>query len=268
MVSEQPFGVIMKTIRINHGLDQKTMAKKIGITQSTLSKYENLEMKPDITVWFDFCFTYDLVPDCFTENGFVEKVDVEENRLLELCRSKKYFDAEITNISLIIPIISYVDKQHQTKVKNFYKEIGIKPEFFRVRQNLVPLRFLYFFLNQASALFSSGDNDFFIKQIFENFCPLCLGRQFIDKNEGLEQFKVDFLLSLPMQQKNIIKDVVLNEKEIEVSLSSHMINAANDSDNLWPQYLNHFLQFVVSKSLRREPTQFHTKQNFPKLIIN
>jgi len=74
------FGQMLKKLRVDNELSQKTLADKIGITQQSISAYENGTSDPSIdwlikfaqffNVTIDYLVGYSHVPsnNCFTED--------------------------------------------------------------------------------------------------------------------------------------------------------------------------------------------------------
>lgn len=57
---------IFKIVRITSNLDQKQIAKKLKITQGTVSKIEAGEMTPNLELWYTFVKTFKIDdPFCF-----------------------------------------------------------------------------------------------------------------------------------------------------------------------------------------------------------
>jgi transcriptional regulator with XRE-family HTH domain len=54
---------IIRDERIARNLTQIEMAKTLGISQSALSKIENLAMMPTLIPWLRFCSTFNLPSD-------------------------------------------------------------------------------------------------------------------------------------------------------------------------------------------------------------
>lgn len=56
------YGIIIKNIRLRANLTQNQLAKKIGISRSSISAYELEVKKPNIDTFFKICFYCHAVP--------------------------------------------------------------------------------------------------------------------------------------------------------------------------------------------------------------
>lgn len=57
------YGKRLKELRIEKGLTQKELAKKINTTQSTIGKYEREELQPNVEIIIQICKLFNISSD-------------------------------------------------------------------------------------------------------------------------------------------------------------------------------------------------------------
>jgi len=61
---------VIKWIRNNHGLSQVELAKKLGVTQSCISKIENASISLAAVVLLNICDSFNISTRVFTESNW------------------------------------------------------------------------------------------------------------------------------------------------------------------------------------------------------
>lgn len=90
-------GSRLKTLRNGMGKSQKQMAEMVGVTQSTINRYENNESEPvyrvllwyadtfDVSLDYIFCRTDNPQSKYFSQNPDIEKNSTEWQEFVESC---------------------------------------------------------------------------------------------------------------------------------------------------------------------------------------
>ncbi len=80
---DNPIGNKIKSLRIEHGMNQKDLAEKLNITQSAYSRLERGETKPDIERLIKLGEIYDVEPTDLIANKEGNTINFQENKHIE-----------------------------------------------------------------------------------------------------------------------------------------------------------------------------------------
>lgn len=132
---------ILKTLRKFYGVNQRQMATIIGITQGTMSKLEAGQLGLSAIQWISLCSKYSLNPSII-ETGRIEalseiKIDINKNQAPEGFKVDKKFKFLMgSSVRTVYPFVKFMNcKIGVEKSNEFFKSIGIDPDYF-VIQNL------------------------------------------------------------------------------------------------------------------------------------
>lgn len=79
---------IIRDERLARDLTQIEMANELGISQSALSKIENLAMMPTLIPWLKFCSTFNLPANLPLDEklyrGWIKEVEKKNSRVLKV----------------------------------------------------------------------------------------------------------------------------------------------------------------------------------------
>lgn len=143
-IDQKDFGMIFKATRKINRLQQVSFAAILDVSQGTISKIESGIMQPELSLWFNFLKSFNIVaPYCFTYGGveFHESIYKEFKKngapLLPLFDFNK--DKIIFEVKTIRPLVDFLMKNHLKVFSIFLKKNKIRPEVFYILNH--PLTF-------------------------------------------------------------------------------------------------------------------------------
>lgn len=148
---------VMRAARKSLGLRQTQVCKRLGISQSALSKLENEVLIPSAPLWLAFCEIFN-VPVLCLKSGFIDR---ELHSFLRSGSSeegfkvpKKYNMHKGSKVRALRPIIDFFESElGEEKLVEFLKENKLDPDFFTIYDNQINLDF---FISMTSSLVTKG----------------------------------------------------------------------------------------------------------------
>lgn len=136
---------IIRTARKQRGWTQIDTAKKIGVSQSALSKLESGILIPSVHQWFEFCTAAGIPADSHV-HGYLDRLEIirfqdqlsnQNFKVNEIYR----VDAASSARSLSPLIQSLYDSIGDVKAKKLIKDMGVDPDYFADLGNQINFRF-------------------------------------------------------------------------------------------------------------------------------
>ena len=136
---------IIRSARKQRGWTQIDTAKKIGISQSALSKMESGLLIPSVHQWFEFCSSAGIPADSHIQGyldrleliRFQDKVIQKDFKVADIYRR----DAGSSARSMAPLIQSLYAHLGEPKAHKFIKEMGVDPDYFVDLGNQINFRF-------------------------------------------------------------------------------------------------------------------------------
>ncbi|MBL7715558.1 MAG: helix-turn-helix transcriptional regulator [Bdellovibrionales bacterium] len=154
-VAAKKISRIMRAARKQLALTQEQVAKKLGISQSALSKLEHGTLVASAPQWFDFCELTGIPADSL-KSGYIDletKAVVEDgNRKGTFKLPRKYANNRTVKIRELLPVMRFIEVQFgEDKLLDFFRISKMDEDFFIHLDNQVNLDFridLFKFLAQ------------------------------------------------------------------------------------------------------------------------
>jgi transcriptional regulator with XRE-family HTH domain len=137
---------IMRAARKQAGMGQQEVAKKLGISQSALSKHENGLLILSAPHWYDFCQITGITPESFL-SGCIERNRFswleEGSRVGDFKIPKKYASKRGSKVRAMLPFLRYLNAcLGEKKEQEYFKTLKIDPDYFVDLDNQLNLEFL------------------------------------------------------------------------------------------------------------------------------
>lgn len=140
--SKKDIGRIMRIARRLNKFSQRKLSGQIGVSQGTMSKFENNSLTPDIQQWFHFCELTGIDSGASYYSGFVY---ISSSKGAErLLKNSSVFGfgekVEMVKCLDILPLIVFI--QETTLEKEFHEYLkakGIDPDIFYVPALSMPV---------------------------------------------------------------------------------------------------------------------------------
>lgn len=203
--SRAKFASIFKTTRKLFKLNQSEFARKLGITQGTVSKLEKGLLGPDAALWYAFCMEFGLYADATYRSGYLffkEEVDFKGDEF----KMGKFHQERLIKVKEITPLLHSMN-EYQI-LDNFYdvlKNKGIEREALIVPEYEVPFEVLKTALDVAYSVKSS--------KILMNHAI----KYFVESKQYLVE-------ELGYSYKKLIKDLNQNDPYLNIELVGKKVN--------------------------------------------
>lgn len=143
-------GLIILATRKYHKLHQGDFAAILGITQGTISKFENQLMAVELSVWFKFVKTFNIKdPACFIDMQLEYNGKVFDSLRTEGSSLAPKFDFKnaeyVCTIQTLWPIFEHIEKNNA--IEDFFKFHKIQPEIFTIKNHPLPKDFVEAFFS-------------------------------------------------------------------------------------------------------------------------
>ncbi len=138
---------IIRAARKQLSLNQQTVATRLGISQSALSKLEHATLIPSAPQWFEFCRMTSIAPESLL-TGYIERNRLatldEANREGTFKLPKRYSLHRGSKVRAILPFLTFLRSVYEEdKVRDFLKStMKVDPDFFVDLDNQLNLRFI------------------------------------------------------------------------------------------------------------------------------
>lgn len=144
-VAAKKISRIMRAARKQLALTQEQVAKKLGISQSALSKLEHGTLVASAPQWFDFCEMTG-IPSESLKTGYIDletKAVVEDgNRKGTFKLPRKYANNRTVKIRELLPVMKFVETQFgEEKLLDFFRASKMDEDFFIHLDNQVNFDF-------------------------------------------------------------------------------------------------------------------------------
>jgi transcriptional regulator with XRE-family HTH domain len=137
---------IMRAARKRLGLTQVAVARKMGITQGSLSKLESGQLVASAPQWFTFCEFTGISADSLI-TGYIERNRPAMLRDVSADESgyripKRYSTNSGSKVRAMLPFLHFFQqKLGETRLSQFLVSLGLDPDFFVDLDNQLSLNF-------------------------------------------------------------------------------------------------------------------------------
>lgn len=137
---------VWRTGRLIAGMTQQELSKELDISQSSISKYESLQLEPSASDWYKFCQFIGINAHRSLELGYIDGKKKFKHRLYsdsQLTLPLKYRQDYLLKVRDLIPVKDCVVTEIGiVEWNNFLKELKIPPEIFYVYDLQISFNFL------------------------------------------------------------------------------------------------------------------------------
>lgn len=140
------FGDVVCAARKQVGLTQYDLCKRMGISQSNLSKIEANTLKPTADVWIEFCESFSLPVDSF-KSGYIDSIN--KNKIKDFSNKKiieeklVYQDNAFLRVRFLIPILENIKLLFgENEYYRVIKKLGLELHQIHNRDTLLNFSFV------------------------------------------------------------------------------------------------------------------------------
>lgn len=136
---------MIRTSRKARGWTQVETARKIGISQSALSKLESSQLIPSVHQWFEFC-KHAAIPVGSHLLGYLDRLEpVTFHEVLpkqDFKISKIYTEGAGSTARSLFPLLRWAEqKVGSEKIDQLWETLGVDPDYFVELSNPINFRF-------------------------------------------------------------------------------------------------------------------------------
>ncbi len=138
---------IWKATRLLLGLTQKDLARQLGISQGSVSKYESMQLEPSASDWYNFCQFAGVDAHKTLELGYIDGKKKFKHRLYPEAsfslpmRYRRDFSLKIRELVCFRDAV--LARLGEDFWSSFLKRVGVTEEMFFVYDYQISLNFLY-----------------------------------------------------------------------------------------------------------------------------
>ena len=110
-MNQVKIGKFIKQKRKEKKITQEELAEKLGVSNRTISKWENGNCMPDSVIIPDLCKILDITINDLFHGNVVDKKDNKkelEEYLLEIYKQKENSDRKLLNFEIVVGVITFV----------------------------------------------------------------------------------------------------------------------------------------------------------------
>ena len=243
----------MRAARKKNGITQMNVARKIGVSQSALSKMESGYLIPSAPQWFDFCGITQIAPESLT-TGFIERTQGESSDTA-FRLPKSYREHRGSKARAVQPFLRFArEALGEEKADELIESLQVDPDYFTDLDHQISMTFS---LDLVRKLISAGSLkvdalDRLVGPVSEPAFHGSLGRKYLAEASWIERFKL-LLGNAPLYESNFKYRVEeQNEKGLAFSIApeAHLASIKYKDDALLGDFLCKFKQRYFTEFTR------------------
>lgn len=146
---------VLRCARKKKNIDQVALSKLVGISQSSLSKFENQILTPSAPQWLNLAQCLEFEPTLALELGIIDFASERYSKIPVFGKKKipsKYSERPGIKVRSILPLINYaIQKKGMAEVKQLLKSMKVDFDFFTCMDHALNNKFYIDFLSNLKA---------------------------------------------------------------------------------------------------------------------